>query len=102
MKIPMKLNRSHLIVSVGSMVFVMVVLSLLGYLKFSEGYESPEALEDELKELMNEMTATPTVQGLITQPEEETPVVESEPMVEEDEMAEDEQMNMMAPGPMAM
>ena len=97
MKIPMKLNRSHLIVSVGSMVFVMIVLSLLGYLKFSEGYESPEALEDELKELMNEMTATPVVQGLITRPEEETPVVENEPIVEEDE-----QMNMMAPGPMAM
>jgi hypothetical protein len=93
----MKLNRSHLIVSVGSMIFVMILLSVLGYLKFSEGYESPEALEDELKQLMDEMTASPVVQELMTPPAEEPVVDEAvEPVPEDEEMT----MEMMAPGPM--
>lgn len=97
MKLPMKLNRSHLIVSVGSMIFVMIILSLLGYLKFSEGYESPEALEDELKQLMDEMTSSPVVQELLTPPTDE-PVADEpvEPVAEDEEMT----MEMMAPGPM--
>lgn len=95
MKLPMKLNRSHLIVSVGSMIFVMILLSVLGYLKFSEGYESPEALEEELKQLMDEMTASPVVQELMTPPVDE-PVEPVEPAVEDEEMT----MDMMAPGPM--
>lgn len=94
MKLPMKLNRSHLIVSVGSMIFIMILLSVLGYLKFSEGYESPEALEDELKQLMSEMTASPVVQELMTPPAEE-PVVDEVVEPEDEEMT----MEMMAPGP---
>ncbi len=97
MKLSMKLNRSHLIVSVGSMIFVMILLSVLGYLKFSEGYESPEALEDELKQLMDEMSASPVVQELMTPPAEEPVVDEAvEPVPEDEEMT----MEMMAPGPM--
>jgi hypothetical protein len=106
MNLPMKLNRSHLIVSVGSMIFVMILLSVLGYLKFSEGYESPEALEDELKQLMSEMTASPVVQELMTPPAEE-PV---EPVPEDEELTTEMMapgpmngnMEMMAPGPMGM
>lgn len=97
MKLPMKLNRSHLIVSVGSMIFVMILLSVLGYLKFSEGYESPEALEDELKQLMDEMTASPVVQELMTPPVEEPDVSEAKGSAVEDEELT---MDMMAPGPM--
>ena len=93
----MKLNRSHLIVSVGSMIFVVILLSVLGYLKFSEGYESPEALEDELKQLMDEMTASPVVQELITPPTDQPVADEAvEPVPEDEEMT----MDMMAPGPM--
>ena len=95
MKIPMKLNRSHLIVSVGSMVFVMIVLSLLGYLKFSEGYESPEALEKELIQLMAEMVNSPVIQEVVSPPIDET-LTEPEP---EDEAG---QMNALMPGTMAM
>jgi len=107
----MKLNRSHLIVSVGSMIFVMILLSVLGYLKFSEGYESPEALEDELKQLMDEMTASPVVQELMTPPAEEPVVDEAvEPVPEDEEMTMERMapgpmngnMEMMAPGPMGM
>ena len=111
MKLPMKLNRSHLIVSVGSMIFVMILLSVLGYLKFSEGYESPEALEDELKQLMDEMTSSPVVQELVTPPVEEPVTDEAGDMVVEDEEMTMEtmapgpmngEMEMMAPGPMGM
>ena len=99
MKIPMKLNRSHLIVSVGSMMFVMVVLSLLGYLKFSEGYESPEALEKELTQLMAEMVNSPVIHEVVSPPIDETLTeheLEPEP---EDEAG---QMNTLMPGTMAM
>lgn len=96
MKFPMKLNRSHVIVSLGSMVFIMILMSVLGYLKFSEGYESPEALEAELKQLMDEMTASPVVQELISSTEDEVPMVEPEPELEEGDM------EMMGPGPMQM
>jgi|TARA_B110000879_G_scaffold181989_1_gene239696 hypothetical protein len=96
MKFPMKLNRSHVIVSLGSMVFIVILMSVLGYLKFSEGYESPEALEAELKQLMDEMTASPVVQELISSTEDEVPMVEPEPELEEGDM------EMMAPDPMQM
>ena len=96
MKFPMKLNRSHVIVSLGSMVFIVILMSVLGYLKFSEGYESPEALEDELKQLMADMTASPVVQELISSTEDEVPMVEPEPELEEGDM------EMMGPGPMQM
>jgi hypothetical protein len=92
MKFPMKLNRSHVIVSLGSMVFIVILMSVLGYLKFSEGYESPEALEAELKQLMDEMTASPVVQELISSTEDEVPMVE----------LEEGDMEMMAPDPMQM
>ena len=101
MKFPMKLNRSHVIVSLGSMVFIMILLSVLGYLKFSEGYESPEALEDELKQLMSEMTASPVVQELVSSTGDEPLMVESEPEPENDD-EDDTDMDMMAPGPMQM
>jgi hypothetical protein len=97
MKIPMKLNRSHLIVSVGSMMFVMVVLSLLGYLKFSEGYESPEALEKELIQLMAEMVNSPVIQEVVSPPIGET-LTELEPEPED----EAGQMNALMPGTVAM
>jgi hypothetical protein len=97
----MKLNRSHVIVSLGSMVFIMILMSVLGYLKFSEGYESPEALEDELKQLMSEMTASPVVQELVSSTGGEPLMVESEPEPENDD-EDDMDMDMMAPGPMQM
>lgn len=92
----MKLNRSHVIVSLGSMVFIVILMSVLGYLKFSEGYESPEALEDELKQLMADMTASPVVQELVSSTDDEVPMVEPELESEEGEM------EMMGPGPMGM
>jgi uncharacterized membrane protein YvbJ len=98
MKFPMKLNRSHVIVSLGSMVFIVILMSVLGYLKFSEGYESPEALEDELKQLMADMTASPVVQELVSSTEDEVPMVEPEPEPE----LEEGDMEMMAPDPMQM
>ena len=98
MKFPMKLNRSHVIVSLGSMVFIMILMSVLGYLKFSEGYESPEALEAELKQLMADMTASPVVQELVSSTEDEVPMVEPEPEPE----LEEGDMEMMGPGPMQM
>lgn len=101
MKFPMKLNRSHVIISLGSMVFIMILLSVLGYLKFSEGYESPEALEDELKQLMNEMTTSPVVQELVSSTGVEPLMVESEPEPEP-EPENDMDMDMMAPAPMQM
>ena len=98
MKFPMKLNRSHVIVSLGSMVFIVILMSVLGYLKFSEGYESPEALEDELKQLMADMTASPVVQELVSSTDDEVPMVEPEPELE----PEEGEMEMMGPGPMQM
>lgn len=97
----MKLNRSHLFVSIGSMLFVMVVLSLLGYLKFSEGYESPEALENELTQLMNEMVGSPIVQDVVSPPIDET---SSKPEPEPELEPEDQpgQMNVIMPGAATM
>ena len=102
MKFPMKLNRSHVIVSLGSMVFIVILMSVLGYLKFSEGYESPEALEDELKQLMADMTASPVVQELVSSTEDEVPMVEPEPEPELELEPEEGEMEMMGPGPMQM
>ena len=63
MKFASKLNRSHLVISIVSVVVTLVLMYVLGYLKFSEGYESPEALELELNELLKEMAKTPVLKG---------------------------------------
>jgi preprotein translocase subunit SecF len=64
MKFASKLNRSHLVISIVSVVVTLVLMYVLGYLKFSEGYESPEALELELNELLKEMAKTPVLKGM--------------------------------------
>jgi len=64
MKFSSKLNRSHLIVSLGSMFFVLVVMYVLGYIKTREGYESPEVLEAELNDLLKEMSKSPVLKGM--------------------------------------
>ena len=64
MKFASKLNRSHLIVSIGSMFFVLVVMYVLGYIKTREGYESPEVLEAELNDLLKEMSKSPVLKGM--------------------------------------
>ena len=64
MKIASKLNRSHLVVSLGSMFFVVIVMYVLGYIKTKEGYESPEVLEDELNDLLKEMSKSPVLKGM--------------------------------------
>jgi len=64
MKFASKLNRSHLIVSLGSMFFVLVVMYVLGYIKTREGYESPEVLEAELNDLLKEMSKSPVLKGM--------------------------------------
>jgi hypothetical protein len=64
MKIASKLNRSHLIVSLGSMFFVVIVMYVLGYIKTREGYESPEVLEAELNDLLKEMSKSPVLKGM--------------------------------------
>lgn len=99
MNISMKLNRSHLFVSIGTMMFVMVFLSLLGYLKFSEGYESPQALENELTQLMNEMVGSPIVQDVVSPPIDEKL---SEPEPEPEPEDPPGQMNVLMPGAATM
>jgi len=42
----------------------LILMYVLGYLKTSEGYESPEALEAELNELLKEMAKTPVLKGM--------------------------------------
>lgn len=64
MKFASKLNRSHLVVSLGSMFFVLVVMYVLGYIKTREGYESPEVLEAELNDLLKEMSKSPVLKGM--------------------------------------
>ena len=64
MKFAAKLNRSHLVVSAGSVILTLILVYVLGYLKTSEGYESPEALEAELNELLKEMAKTPVLKGM--------------------------------------
>tara|TARA_B110000444_G_scaffold204216_1_gene196961 strand:- start:745 stop:978 length:234 start_codon:yes stop_codon:yes gene_type:complete len=64
MKFAAKLNRSHLAVSVGSVILTLILMYVLGYLKTSEGYESPEALEAELNDLLAEMAKTPVLKGV--------------------------------------
>ena len=64
MKFAAKLNRSHLAVSVGSVILTLILVYVLGYLKTSEGYESPEALEAELNDLLAEMAKTPVLKGV--------------------------------------
>ena len=64
MKFASKLNRSHLVVSLGSMFFVLVVMYVLGYIKTREGYESPEVLEAELNDLLKEMSKSRVLKGM--------------------------------------
>ena len=64
MKFAAKLNRSQLAVSVGSVILTLILMYVLGYLKISEGYESPEALEAELNDLMKEMAKAPVLKGM--------------------------------------
>lgn len=64
MKFAAKLNRSHLAVSIGSVILTLILMYVLGYLKTSEGYESPEALEAELNDLLAEMAKTPVLKGM--------------------------------------
>lgn len=64
MKFASKLNRTHLVVSLGSMFFVVIVMYVLGYIKTKEGYESPEVLEAELNDLLKELSKSPVLKGM--------------------------------------
>lgn len=98
MKIP-KTFTSKPAYFVYGIILTILFLWATKMLKVAEGFEeSPEALEKELKGLLDEMAEAPEVQGLDDDSDED----EDEEVDSEDEEDDDSDVESVGPSPMGM